>query len=276
VASPPPRRSTRRTPASPPTAASPSVAPPPTAASRRTVASRRSVASQPTASRRSVAPRRTVDARDVAESILDATERLLAERRFDELAVADILAAARVSRASFYFYFESKHAVLAELVRRAVSAGHQAAGAWVEAADASPQTSGRRASPRSSLRRGTEAGARLWRHKAPVLRAIVENWRTDPALTALWTELMEGFTQAAVERIELDRQAGLVPRTTLDTRVLASALTWLGERLYYLAAIGVAPFDDEQHLVDALTAIWAATIYGPSANLDGPSRPPSP
>jgi AcrR family transcriptional regulator len=220
------------------------------------------VASPPArrSTRASRAPQqRPLDARDVAEAILAATERLLAERRFDELTVADILAAARVSRASFYFYFEGKPAVLAELVRRAVSAGHQAAEAWVAGQDASPRT---------SLRRGTAAGVRLWHDQAPVLRAIVENWRTDPALTALWTELMDSFTRDAVERIELDRQAGLAPRTTLDTRLVASALTWLGERLYYLAAIGVAPFDDEQRLVDALTAIWEATIYGHIGDVD--------
>ena len=43
--------------------------------------------------------------------------------------------------------------------------------------------------------------------------------------------------------------------------MLAAALTWLGERAYYLAAIGQAPFDDEQALVDVLTEIWVSTIY---------------
>src|ERR1700680_3932349 len=41
---------------------------------------------------------------DVREAILDATENLLAQQRFDELSVADILSSAQVSRASFYFY----------------------------------------------------------------------------------------------------------------------------------------------------------------------------
>jgi hypothetical protein len=34
---------------------------------------------------------------------------------------------------------------------------------------------------------------------------------------------------------------------------LATTLTWLGERLYYLVTIGVAPFDDQDMLVDVLT-----------------------
>jgi hypothetical protein len=43
----------------------------------------------------------------------------------------------------------------------------------------------------------------------------------------------------------------------------ASALTWLGERLYHLAATATPPFDDTEPLVDTLTTIWAAVLYRP-------------
>ena len=56
---------------------------------------------------------------DLREAILAATTGLLAERAFADLSVAEILTAAGVSRGTFYFYFDSKHDVLAELVRRA-------------------------------------------------------------------------------------------------------------------------------------------------------------
>ena len=85
--------------------------------------------------------------RDVREAILDATEHLLAEHRFDQLSVADILSVARVSRASFYFYFDSKHAVLGELVRRAVNLARAVAQPWVEEDVESPGAT-----------RGTESG----------------------------------------------------------------------------------------------------------------------
>src|SRR5262245_5708000 len=189
--------------------------------------------------------------RDLRRAVLDATERLLVDHRFDELRVADILRAAPVSRASFYFYFPSKHAVLAELVRAVVEQALEVAQPWLETDD----------SPRATLRQGTLDGARLWRAHAPGLRAIVENWRSDPALTKLWSEMMERFTAAATGRIEHDRRAGRAPAKDVDARLLATALTWLGERAYYLAAIGHAPFDDEQALVDALTEIWVSTIY---------------
>jgi AcrR family transcriptional regulator len=190
---------------------------------------------------------------DVREAILAATAGLLAEKSFGDLAVGDILTAAAVSRGSFYFYFDSKHDVLAELVRRAVAAGHAAAAPWL----AGP---GGPADPVVALRAGIIAGAALWRASAPVLRAIVENWRADPRLEALWTAQMQTFTDATVAQIDADPRA----RERLagqDIPALASALTWLGERLYYLAATGTPPFDDQDTLVATLLHVWTTALY---------------
>ncbi len=187
---------------------------------------------------------------DLREAILAATAGLLVGRQFGELAVSDILAAAGVSRGSFYFYFDSKQDVLAELVRRAVARGHAAAAPWL----AGP------ADPAAALRTGITAGAQLWQESAPVLRAIVENWRTDPRLEALWTEQMQTFTDATVAQINADPRA----RQRLagqDIPAMAAALTWLGERLYYLAATGTPPFDDQDTLVSTLLHIWTSALY---------------
>src|SRR2546429_9475345 len=67
------------------------------------------------------------DTTDLREAILAATAGLLADRQFGDLAVGDILAAAGVSRGSFYFYFDSKHDALADLVRPSVPPGHDPA-----------------------------------------------------------------------------------------------------------------------------------------------------
>ncbi len=188
---------------------------------------------------------------ELREAILAATATLLASRSFADLAVSDILSAAGVSRGSFYFYFDSKHDVLAELVRRAVARGHDAAAPWLA----------RPADPAAALRAGITAGARLWRDSAPVLRAIVENWRTDPRLTVLWQEQMDSFTRATVAQITAD-PAVAARLGGLDVTAVASALTWLGERLYYLAAIGAPPFDDEDTLVATLLHFWQSALYG--------------
>jgi TetR/AcrR family transcriptional regulator, ethionamide resistance regulator len=185
------------------------------------------------------------------ESVLAATAGLLAGRSFADLAVSDILSAAGVSRGTFYFYFDSKHDVLAELVRRAVAQGHAAARPWLA----------RPADPVAALRAGITAGAELWQANAPVLRAIVENWRTDPRLTALWLAQMQTFTDATVTQISADPEV-LGRLGGLDITAVASSLTWLGERLYYLAATGTPPFDDQDTLVSTMLRIWTATLYG--------------
>jgi TetR/AcrR family transcriptional regulator, ethionamide resistance regulator len=193
------------------------------------------------------------ESRGVEDAILGAMRELLVRKRFEDISVADILEAAGVSRASFYFYFESRHAVLAVLVRQAVQRGHEAAQPWLTHRQDDP--------PMAEVRRGIEDGARLWRDNAPVLRAIVESWRSDPELTALWLELMDGFTRATEQRIAHDRDAGLAPPSPEDLHTLASLLTWVGERAYYLAAIGQEPFDDEQRLIAGLTDLWRGAVY---------------
>jgi len=188
------------------------------------------------------------------ERILDSLRELLGERTFDTLSVAEIITAAGVSRASFYFYFAGKQAALAELVRRAVGAGHDAAQPWVQAQDGA----------RQSLRTGIDAGAALWMSQAGVLRAIVENWAADPQLRELWLAQMTTFTDAAIIRIEADRRTDPAVAARLqgvDVPALAAALTWTGERLYYLAACAVPPFQDRTILVDTLTHLWASTLY---------------
>lgn len=218
---------------------------------------------------RRAAGRAPRDDREVREAILTATRGLLDERRFDELSVADILTAAGVARGSFYFYFAGKHQVLAELTRRAVSRGHEAAEPWLASSD----------DPRETIRHGISEGAKLWRAEAPVLRAMVENWRSDPELGELWLSLMGGFTTATAERIAADRTAADPASEAEDkgadtaaTADLAAALTWLGERLYYLAAIGVEPFADEDALVDVLTHIWMSVLHPGRPNESGADR----
>ncbi|WP_163573184.1 TetR/AcrR family transcriptional regulator [Fodinicola feengrottensis] len=66
--------------------------------------------------------------RELRRNILDATTRLLGRCKFADLTVADILAEAGISRGSFYFYFQGKHEVLAELVRQAIDQGHKNVG----------------------------------------------------------------------------------------------------------------------------------------------------
>jgi AcrR family transcriptional regulator len=199
--------------------------------------------------RRSTRPRR----REVAGSILDSAEQLLERRGLDELTVADVIEAAGVSRGSFYFYFESKQAVVAALLERIVDEVHEASLPWFERGDTPPER---------ALRQAVTGSLALWRRHAAVLRSTVEAWQSDPELRELWGDVLRRFTDAAAAQIERDRKAGLAADGP-PARSLAAALVAMNERCFYLAVVDLQPESDDE-LVDALTAIWLSSIYGTS------------
>jgi AcrR family transcriptional regulator len=182
-----------------------------------------------------------------------AARELLETQRFADLSVATILATSGTAKGSFYLYFASKEDLLAALVQDAVGAALEAAETWT-AVDSDRD-------PITALRHGTVAGARLWREHAAILRAIVEAAGTDAALDTMWRAQLDRFTQVALHRLDGDAEAAawLAQRDPLP---IVTALTWLGERVYYLAATGTAPFTSEQVVVDVLTDAWASALYG--------------
>ncbi|QCQ92831.1 TetR/AcrR family transcriptional regulator [Rhodococcus sp. SGAir0479] len=66
---------------------------------------------------REISTRREERKRMTRERLLDASRALFAENGFDQTTIDDIVTAARVSRGTFFNYFENKDAVLAALHR---------------------------------------------------------------------------------------------------------------------------------------------------------------
>jgi AcrR family transcriptional regulator len=185
------------------------------------------------------------------------TRDLLTKRRYSDISVATILADSGAAKGSFYFYFAGKDDLLAALVRDAVAGGLDAAQSWTDTPAATE--------PVQQLRNGAAAGARLWQQEAPVLRAIVEACGTNATLDELWRGQMELFTQAALARLDGDTEAA----AWLDGRdpvPIVTSLTWLSERVYYLAATHTRPFSDEQVVIDVLADAWALALYGRRAD----------
>jgi TetR/AcrR family transcriptional regulator, ethionamide resistance regulator len=185
-------------------------------------------------------------------AVLESMERLLASKRLEQLTVADVLENAGVSRASFYFYFESKQAVVAALLERVIGEVYDAARPWFEG-DGDPE---------EDLRTAIEASGEAWRRHAPILNAAVEGWRSSPEIGDLWGTHITRFSEASAARIERDRRAGAAPPGS-DARRLAAALVWMNERCFYVAGTDGEPaFAPEGAPVDALVAIWMSAVYG--------------
>jgi len=191
---------------------------------------------------------------EIEQTVCDATERLLATRRFADLSVADILAEAGVSRASFYFYFASKYELLSAVSERAVDEVYAVTQTWLHRAEDEP--------PLDALRAAMQGAVTRWAAHGPVLRAIVESAASAPEIDAQWKRLMTRFTAAAAEQIERERAAGVAP-AGMDARALGTLLTWMTERALYLMVSGGEPeFADADALVDTMAGVWWRAIYG--------------
>jgi AcrR family transcriptional regulator len=189
--------------------------------------------------------------RDVAGSILDAAEDLLAERPLGEITVADVIQAAGVARGSFYFYFESKEAVVAALLERIIDEVHDASLPWLDRGDTEP---------RRALTAAIGGSLALWRRHAPVMRSTVESWQTAPAIRDLWGAVLDRFATESAAQIDKDRAAGLAPEGP-PSGTLAWALVAMNERTFYYALVRSEPEADDE-LADTLTSIWVSSIYG--------------
>jgi AcrR family transcriptional regulator len=191
---------------------------------------------------------------DIERAICDAAERLLAAERLADLSVAQILSAAHVSRASFYFYFPSKQAVLARLAEGVVDEVYAATQTWLHRADGQP--------PHAALEAAMRSALGLWRRHDAVMRAIVETWHTSAEIGDVWERLIGRFTDAAAEQIERERTAGVAPAGGQRAHTLAATLVWMTERSLYVAiSSGEPDFADDDALVATLADVWWRAIY---------------
>jgi AcrR family transcriptional regulator len=199
-------------------------------------------------------PRRH-DGSSVAETaIFEATEKLLAEYSLRDLSVAQIIAEAGLSRATFYFYFGSKYSVAASLLARITDETFELV---------QPYVSGdRTAPPGELLARSLQAAVDIWERHRPTLRATMEHWSTNEEIGRQWIAGVELFTTAAAEQIERHRKAGLAPEGP-DARKLAAALVWGTQHCLYAAGLGVdGDLEGEQEAFEPLMTMWTRAIYG--------------
>ncbi|MBM9503480.1 TetR/AcrR family transcriptional regulator [Actinacidiphila acididurans] len=171
--------------------------------------------------RRGDAPRKG-DLRE--QALLDAAEALLERTGLEELTVEAIAKGAGISRGSLYFYFGSKHEVLAALVERTMRAVRAEADNTAQDAQSPPPVLMERAV------RGVE---QVWREHGTVMRAAVDHSALHPVIGAAWDETVEAF--AATMTPVLVR-AGLPGGDGPEAApALARALCWMTERTFYRA-----------------------------------------
>jgi AcrR family transcriptional regulator len=191
---------------------------------------------------------------DVTEqAILDTAERLLAERLLSEIRIAELAAGAGISRPTFYFYFESREAVLRALAERIAEQLYRAAERWLRRSDEPPAEAVRPALADSLV---------LWREHGAVLRATVQAQESDPEVRRFWQGLVQQLVEATAKQIERERAAGIAPPGPPAARSLARVLVGMCDRAWYEAAGSPPSARADRELTDTLTAVWLRAVYG--------------
>lgn len=183
-----------------------------------------------------------------------ATERLLETVPVHELSVERILTEAKVSRRTFYSYFDSKFGVITRLAEQVMDEIFGVIQPFLLA-----EESGDR---REALRGSLDAGWDVWVEHRFVLRAVNEHWHEVPELGAAWLGVFARFSESMGAEIERQRAAGLA-QPGPDGRRLASALLWSTAQCTYVAGLGADPtLPDERAIFETILSIWERAIYG--------------
>ncbi len=180
-------------------------------------------------------------------ALLDAASRLLATGRFSDASVGDLAEEAEISRASFYFYFASKQALLASLIDEAVS-DFNARIAGVLDTDVSSV-------PADAVRATVEAAAELWWEHRAILLASVELGTSIPEV---YERTMDNFAIVVAPTVELLQRHGRVPEAESleDATRLVMILILMTERNFFDLVRGTPTEAERDALTERLATVW--------------------
>jgi AcrR family transcriptional regulator len=201
------------------------------------------------------APRRRGDKQ--RRAIVAAVRDLLQEKPFAELSVSTISDRAGVARSGFYFYFDSKYSVLAQILSEVAEELEDLTG------DFAPR--GDHETPAEFAKRMVGSAAAVYAHNDPVMSACSIARSTDAEIR----EILDGFNDAVIDQIvpivEAEIAAGTADPITSDVRGLvrtlsaATSQTLSGESLF----VGSDP--DLAKAVQVLEKLWLHALWGGQA-----------
>lgn len=203
----------------------------------------------------SAPPRRRGDRQ--RHAIVTAVRDLLQEKPFAELSVSSISDRAGVARSGFYFYFDSKYAVLAHILGEVAAELEEATG------DFAPR--GAAETPAEFARRMIGSATAVYAHNDPVMSACYAARMTDAEIR----EILDRYNDAVIDQIvpivEAEIAQGAADPISQDVRALvrtlsaATVMTLSGESLF------TGPDRDVDRAVDVLERLWLHALWGGKA-----------
>ncbi|WP_433058667.1 TetR/AcrR family transcriptional regulator [Dactylosporangium sp. CS-033363] len=183
------------------------------------------------------------------QALIDAARDVFRDKSISQVTIDDLAGAAGIARSGFYFYFESKQALLAALVDQRLAEADQEMAEWL-ASDGLD---------RAALRRGLAAGLARWKVDGRWLREAFITPDPGPEVMHVRDRLIDDGCTAFSKRIERDARAGGTVGGPPD--LLAKLVVHL--RSITFAEVYANPgARDEDELLDTLTDAILRLVYG--------------
>ena len=191
------------------------------------------------------------------QAILQAVRELLQERPFAELSVSTISLRAGVARSGFYFYFDSKYAVLAQILAEAAEELEELTQYFA------PRQPGE--SPEQFAKRMVRSAAAVYADNDPVMMACNAARHTDIEIRDILERQFDVVLREIIAVVEAEMKAGTANPISDDiptlVRTLAgtTALVLTGDPL--LAGREGQQRDVERR-VRVLERLWLNSLWG--------------
>jgi AcrR family transcriptional regulator len=201
-------------------------------------------------SQRSRAARRE----EIRARLLEVVERLLSEgESYTEISVERLVSDAKLSRSTFYVYFEDKGDLLRAWFGEINAELEDAASEWWA-------LDGR--ATRDDLRGALDVVVKTYRPHTTLMAAMYDAAAYDVGVRELVDAMMESNIAGLRKHIRAGQAAGFVD-PDLPAAETAAWLQWMAERgLHQLAR--TAGDQELERLIDAYTAIVWNTLYAPT------------
>lgn len=187
------------------------------------------------------------------QAIVQAVRELLEEKPFAELSVSTISLRAGVARSGFYFYFDSKYAVLAQLMAEATEELEELTHYFA------PRQPGE--SPTEFAKRMVGSAAVVYAHNDPVMNACNEARQTDIEIRNLLDQQFEVVLAQIVAIVEAEMKAGTANPISDDLPTLIRTLAGTTALVLTGDPILAGADSDRDRRVRVLEQLWLHALW---------------
>lgn len=185
---------------------------------------------------------------------MQAVRELLQERPFAELSVSTISLRAGVGRSGFYFYFDSKYAVLAQIVAEATQELEELTHFF---APRQPDES-----PEQFAKRMVGSAAAVYAHNDPVMTACNAARYTDVEIQNMLEQQFEVVLRDIVAIVEAEMAAGTANPISDDIPTLVRTLMGTTSLMLTGDPIFAGRDGDLDRRVRLLEQLWLNSLWG--------------